>query len=155
FAAVQKLADYQDVSYASTYLDQLAEIRGVDAARGDGHCALLSETARYLALWMSYEDAIRVADLKTRDARFVRIHRDFRRERSELIQIKEFLHPGVEEIADILPASLGRWLRNSGAPRKIIEKFAHKGRIVNTTSLFGFLQLYTLAALRPLRRNSL
>ncbi|HEY2823709.1 MAG TPA: indolepyruvate oxidoreductase subunit beta family protein [Candidatus Acidoferrum sp.] len=155
FAAVQKLADYQDVSYASTYLDELAVIRDVDTKNGNGAFVLLSETARYLALWMSYEDAVRVADLKTRDARFARVHHDSRAGNSELIQIKEFLHPGVEEITDILPAGIGGWMRNSGAPRKIIEKFAHKGRIVNTTSLFGFLQLYALAALRPLRRKSL
>jgi indolepyruvate ferredoxin oxidoreductase, beta subunit len=154
-AAIQKLADYQDVSYATTYLDELKTIYDVDAAKGDGAFALLSEVARYLALWMSYEDAIRVADLKTRDVRFARVHRDSRAERSELVQIKEFLHPGVEEITDILPGGLGHWLRNSNAPRKVIEKFAHKGRIVNTTSLFGFLQLYCLAALRPLRRKSL
>jgi indolepyruvate ferredoxin oxidoreductase, beta subunit len=155
FAAIQKLADYQDVAYASTYLDEVAVIRDVDAAKGNGTFALLCETARHLALWMSYEDAIRVADLKTRDARFARVHKDSRAERTELIQIKEFLHPGVEEVTDILPAGFGHWLRNSGASRRFIEKFAHKGRIVNTTSLFGFLQLYFLAALRPLRRKSL
>ncbi len=155
FAAIQKLADYQDVSYASTYLDELTAIRDLDASKGNGTFALLCETARYLALWMSYEDAVRVADLKTRDARFARVHRDSHAERSELIQIKEFLHPGVEEITDILPSGFGRWLRDSGVPRRTVEKFAHKGRIVNTTSLFGFLQLYFLAALRPLRRKSL
>jgi len=58
-----------------------------------------------------YEDAIRVADLKTRDARFARVHRDSRAKRSELVQIKEFLHPGVEEITDILPAGFGHRLR--------------------------------------------
>lgn len=155
FAGIQKLADYQDVAYATAYLDDLVAIRDVDASRGSGTFAVLSETARHLALWMSYEDAIRVADLKTRDTRFTRVHRDSRAQKTELIQIKEFLHPGVEEITDILPAGLGGHLRNSGVPRAIVEKFAHKGRIVNTTSLFGFLQLYFLAALRPLRRKSL
>jgi indolepyruvate ferredoxin oxidoreductase beta subunit len=154
FAGVQKLADYQDVAYAATYLDQLESIQKLDAEKGSGNFALLSETARYLALWMSYEDAIRIADLKTREARFARVHRESRANKSELIQIKEFLHPGVEEITDILPAVLGRWLRNSTAPSQLVERFAHKGRIVNTTSLFGFLQLYMLSSLRPLRRKS-
>ena len=155
FAAIQKLADYQDVAYASTYLDELEPIRILDAWYPDKNFAVLSETARQLALWMSYEDAIRVADLKTRDARFARVHRESRANKSELIQIKEFLHPGIEEITDILPVGLGRWLRNSSAPRKLIEKFTRKGQILNTTSLFGFLQLYMLSALRPLRRKSL
>jgi indolepyruvate ferredoxin oxidoreductase, beta subunit len=153
-AAIQKLADYQDVAYSANYLDDLQLIRKLDAEKGSGNFALLSETARYLALWMSYEDAIRVADLKTRDTRFARVHRESRARKTELIQIKEFLHPGVEEITDILPAGLGRWLRNSGWPRKFVAKFAHKGRIVNTTSLSGFLQLYVLSSLRPLRRKS-
>ena len=48
-------------------------------AKGDGTSALLSETARHLALWMTYEDAIRVADLKTRDARFDRVHHEVTR----------------------------------------------------------------------------
>ena len=34
---------------------------------------LLNETARHLALWMAYEDIIRVADLKTRASRFERV----------------------------------------------------------------------------------
>ena len=31
------------------------------------------ELARHLALWMSYEDTVRVAELKTRDTRFARV----------------------------------------------------------------------------------
>ena len=68
-AAVRRLIDYQDYRYASDYLDRLADFRHLDPE-------LLRETARYLALWMSYEDAIRVADLKTRRARFERVHRE-------------------------------------------------------------------------------
>src|SRR5215467_10631281 len=63
FAGIERLADYQDVAYASTYLDRLEPLRALAQQQGQD-AALLSETARYLALWMSYEDAIRVADLK-------------------------------------------------------------------------------------------
>ena len=44
------------------YLHRLQPIADRDDAEG----ALTREVARYLALWMSYEDVIRVADLKTR-----------------------------------------------------------------------------------------
>jgi indolepyruvate ferredoxin oxidoreductase beta subunit len=155
FAGIQRLADYQDVDYAAWYLDKLKPILGRETTYGDGSVALLSETARYLALWMSYEDVIRVADLKTRDTRFARVHQESRANASQLVQIKEFLHPGVEEISDLLPASLGRWLLNSGWTKRWIERFTRKGRIVHSTSLWGFLQLYGLAALRPWRRRSL
>jgi len=143
------------VRYSAAYLDELQVVRDVDARYGDGAFALLSETARYLALWMSYEDAIRVADLKIRRSRFERVRQDSRANALQLVQINEFLHPGVEEITDILPASIGRWMLNSGSARKLIERFTKKGKILRTTSLGGFLQLYMLASLRPWRRGSL
>jgi indolepyruvate ferredoxin oxidoreductase, beta subunit len=154
-AGIQRLADYQDVPYAAGYLDELESVRDLDSQYGNGSFALLCETARHLALWMSYEDAIRVADLKTRNSRFVRVHQESRANATQLVQIKEFLHPGIEEITDILPAGLGRWLLNAGWARRFIERFTRKGRIVHTTSLGGFLQLYVLAGLRPSRRRSL
>lgn len=146
---IQRLADYQDIAYASEYLDRLEPIREVD--QGD----LLRETGRYLALWMSYEDAIRVADLKTRRDRFERVRGEARVSAAQLLQINEFLHPRVQEIADILPAGIGRWLLKPGFARKLVERFTGHGRILQTTSLRGFLQLYALASLRGWRRKSL
>src|SRR5258706_6025662 len=148
---IQRLADYQDERYAAFYLDQLQTVRDVD----HGNFELLRDTARYLALWMSYEDAIRVADLKTRRTRFERVHREARVDAAQLLQINEFLHPRVQEIADIMPASCGRWLLKPGWARGIVERFTSRGRVLQTTSLSGFLQLYILASLRPLRRKSL
>jgi indolepyruvate ferredoxin oxidoreductase, beta subunit len=154
-AGIQRLADYQDVRYAAAYLDQLQAVRDADARYGDGAFPLLCETARYLALWMSYEDAIRVADLKVRRTRFERVRRDSRAGASQLVQISEFLHPGVEEMTDILPAALGRWLLGSTVAKGLIERFTRKGKILPTTSVRGFLQLYILASLRRWRRGSL
>jgi indolepyruvate ferredoxin oxidoreductase, beta subunit len=155
FAGIERLADYQDEAYAAEYLDWLDPIRDVDAQHGQGNFALLSETGRYLALWMSYEDAARVADLKIRRTRFERVHKDARVDSAQLLQINEFLHPRVQEIADMLPAGLGQWLLNSGWARGLIERFTKKGTIVQTTSLSGFLQLYVVSGLRRWRRKSL
>ena len=107
YAGIERLADYQDVAYATEYLDRLEPIRDLDSKYGKGDFALLSETARYLALWMSYEDAPRVADLKIRRTRFDRVHQDARVDPAQMLQIKEFLHPRVQEIADMVPAPLG------------------------------------------------
>jgi indolepyruvate ferredoxin oxidoreductase, beta subunit len=155
FAGIQRLADYQDIDYAASYLDKLKPLLECEAKYGDGGFALVSETARYLALWMSYEDAVRVADLKTRGARFTRVQQESRARANQLVQIKEFLHPGVEEISDILPAAVGQWLLKSTWVRRSVERLTRKGRVVHTTSLRGFLQLYVLAGLRPWRRKSL
>ncbi len=154
-AAILRLADFQDVSYASEYLDLLEPVRDLDARYGHGGSALLLETSRYLALWMSYEDAVRVADLKTRGARFQRVKSEVRARPEQLVQISEFLHPGLEEIADILPAPLGAWLLRTPWIRKLSEPWTRQGQIVETTSLRGYLKLYALASLRPIRRKSL
>lgn len=154
-AGLLRLGDYQDEDYAAEYLDRLDDIRDLDAALGAGDFLLLNETARQLALWMSYEDAIRVADLKIRRARFERVHDEVRAEADQLVRIKEFLHPRVDEIADILPASVGRWLLRPGLVRRVVERLTRGGRIVETTSLSGFLQLYLISSLRPLRRRAL
>lgn len=147
-AGVQRLIDYQDYRYASEYLDRLADFRELDAD-------LIRETGRHLALWMSYEDAIRVADLKTRRARFERVSLETRVGSRQLLKIHEFLHPRAAEIADILPAALGRWLLRTNWAARLIDRLAGHGMVVETTSLSGFLRLYFLAKLRRWRRSSL
>ncbi|MFM0042973.1 indolepyruvate oxidoreductase subunit beta family protein [Paraburkholderia sediminicola] len=156
--AVRRLADYQDVSYAHDYLDRLKPLRAVDdaatyAVRGDA--LLLAEAARHLALWMSYEDTVRVAELKIRATRFARVRDEVKAAPGQLLHINEFLHPRLEEIADTLPAALGRWLLKPGALRSMVERMTSRGRIVRTTSLRGFLMLYGVASLRGMRRRSL
>ena len=155
FAGIERLADFQDVAYAAAYLDRLEPIRDIEQQRGNKDSALLSETARYLALWMSYEDAIRVADLKTRRTRFERVQADARVNADQLLQIKEFLHPRVEEFADILPAGVGSWLLKTRWASRLVNRLTGKGKILQTTSLNGFLQLYFLASLRRWRPKTL
>ncbi|HXO37267.1 MAG TPA: DUF6537 domain-containing protein, partial [Candidatus Acidoferrum sp.] len=158
-AGIERLADYQDVAYASTYLDRLEPVRDLvqrsQAQSGKKDSALLSETARYLALWMSYEDAIRVADLKTRRTRFERVHADAKVAGDQLLLINEFLHPRMEEFADIMPAALGAWLLKTSWASRLVNRMTGKGKILQTTSLWGFLQLYWLASLRRWRPKTL
>jgi indolepyruvate ferredoxin oxidoreductase beta subunit len=145
---IVRLADYQDIAYAAEYLDRLA------AMRGCGH-ELLDETARHLALWMTYEDTIRVADLKTRRSRFDRVAGEVKLTPQQQLDISEFMHPRLEEVADTLPAGLGRWLLATRWARACVEPFTRHGRVVKTSSLRGYLMLYLLASMRPLRRKSL
>lgn len=154
-SGILRLADYQDEKYASEYLDRLEPIRMLDAQYGKHDGALLRETARHLALWMSYEDAPRVADLKIRRARFERVAGESRANPSQLVQINEYLHPGIEEISDMLPAWLGQLLLDTRWMRGIVERFTRRGKIVQTTSLYGFLQMYMISGFRRLRRGSL
>jgi indolepyruvate ferredoxin oxidoreductase beta subunit len=148
---IERLADYQDIAYARDYLARLQPVAAAD--NGDGR--LLAETARELALGMAYEDTVRVAELKVRPSRFERVRAEVQAADGQIIEIAEFLHPRVQEIADTLPAGLGRWLLNSAWARPLVERFTRKGRVVRTSTIGGFLLLYIVAAMKPTRRRSL
>lgn len=151
---VRRLVDYQDPAYAALYLDRMALVQE-GTSNGTGKSDLLVETARHLALWMSYEDTIRVADLKTRDTRFARVGGEQKVRGDQLLTIDEFMHPGLQEICETLPAWLGRWLRDSRWARRRIEAATKKGRVVTTSSLRGFTMLYLVGGLRRWRRGTL
>lgn len=149
---VRRLIDYQDPAYAGLYLDRLARIRGL-AARDDGR--LLRETARHLALWMSYEDTMRVAALKTRASRFERVRGEARVQDGQVLAINEYMHPRLQEICETLPGAVGRRLMASGWPRRLVERLTQRGRVVRTTSLGGYLMLSAVAAMRRWRRSTI
>ena len=151
---VRRLTDYQDVAYADAYLDRLEPLFCLDDGGHDATFRLTTETARHLALWMSYEDAIRVADLKTRAARFRRFREEVRAERDQLVYVVEFMHPRVEEICDILPAPFGRFVMRRIRLRNLVDKIVNHGHQVPTAKLRGFLLLYGIASLRRWRRFS-
>lgn len=154
-AGIQRLADYQDVAYAAEYLDKLEPMATLDQQHGRGDFILVREAGRYLALWMSYEDAIRVADLKTRRTRFERVQKEARVNQRQLLEINEFLYPRVEEFTDIMPARLGAWIMRTDGARNLLNRIAGKGKVLKTSSLTGFLQLYWLASRRTARRRTL
>src|SRR6185503_17856512 len=92
---VARLVDYQDADYAALYLERARSLFESDE---EPHRVAI-ETARLLALWMSYEDVIRVADLKTRPARFARVRREVRAKPGEPVAVIDYLKPGYEELA--------------------------------------------------------
>ena len=146
---VRRLAAYQDLAYARLYLDRLGPIRDADAKAGaDGQ--LLAETARHLAVRMSYEDVIRVAQAKIDPARFARIAAQMGIKPDQPFAVTEFLKPGVEEFCSILPPWLARPIL-AFAERHAKFAAAHWGMEINTASLSGFLRFYILAKLRRFR----
>ncbi len=152
---LRRLVDYQDPAYAALYLDRLEAVQAVERAQAPASHALSLEVARHLALWMSYEDTIRVADLKTRGTRFERVRSEVKVAAGQVLAINEYMHPRLQEIADSLPAGLGRWLLASNWPRRVVARLAAKGRVVMTSSLRGFLMLRGVAGLQRWRRGTL
>jgi indolepyruvate ferredoxin oxidoreductase beta subunit len=145
--ALARLVDYQDEKYATLYLERLAPFVKADRDR-----ELAALVARHLAVWMTYEDAIRVADLKTRAGRLARIRAEARAADAE-IEVVDYLKPDLDEIYGILPyrlvARFARW-----AERRWPHGRPTIGQHVKTTSVLGFLRLWLLARCRRLRPAS-
>ena len=138
---VRRLAAYQDRDYATLYLDRL------DAVQTLGSAELLRETARHLAVRMSFEDVIRVAQAKTSAERFARVRGEVRARDHEPLEITEHFKPGIEEICAMLPPSLARrilaWAERTGRLGKVYFSMH-----VRTTTVWGFARLRFLASLR-------
>jgi indolepyruvate ferredoxin oxidoreductase beta subunit len=144
---VRRLAAYQDLAYARLYLDRLATIRDADARAGaDGR--LLTEAARQLAVRMSYEDVIRVAQAKVDSTRLRRIAEDMNVKPGEPYAVVEFLKPGIEELCSILPPLLARPILRQAERR---GWRGHVGMEIKSTSVSGYLRFRLLAGLRRWR----
>jgi indolepyruvate ferredoxin oxidoreductase beta subunit len=168
---VRRAIDYQDPEYAKLYLDRLERVAGLDGAPGVraspsaaavdpvgaggyGEWSLTEATARSLALWMTFEDTIRVADLKTRSTRFTRVRDEIRADPGQLFGITEFMKPRVTEIAGTLPVGLGRWLLQSQGATRLLTRWTG-GKQIRTGTVTGFLMLHILGGLKRWRRGTL
>jgi indolepyruvate ferredoxin oxidoreductase beta subunit len=144
--AEQRLKDYQGDRYAEIYAERVKPFLAGDAR-------VAATVARHLATWMAYEDIIRVADLKTRSSRFERVRNEVGAKEGEPVVVIDFLKPGVEEFASLLPHFLGK---------KIIEWAEKNGKLdaynvgmhIRTSSIFGYALVRSLAWLKPWRPSS-
>jgi indolepyruvate ferredoxin oxidoreductase, beta subunit len=139
----QRLKDYQGENYAALYQERMKPFLAGDEK-------LAAEVARHLALWMAYEDIIRVADLKTRASRFERVRKEVGAKQGEPVVVIDFLKPGVEEFASVLPSYLGKRLVGWAERRGKLDAY-NVGMHIKTSGVFGYLLVRSLAWLRPLR----
>jgi indolepyruvate ferredoxin oxidoreductase beta subunit len=149
-AGAARCRDYQDPAYEQLYLER---VRAIEALDPEPERQLTRETARFLALWMCYEDVIRVADLKTRGQRLARVREQVGAKAGEPVRVTEFLKPGVDEVTAVLPAPLARRLRALAQRRGWIDRL-NVGLRLRTTSITGFALLRVLAGLRRFRRQT-
>jgi indolepyruvate ferredoxin oxidoreductase beta subunit len=144
-AARSRLLDYQGPAYAALFEARLRPFLADEP--------LAAEVGRHLAVWMSYEDIIRVADLKTRASRFERVRREVGAKPGEPVVVIDYLKPGVEELASILPAFLGERLVRWATARGKLDAY-NVGMHVKTSGILGYLLVRGLAWLRPWRPHS-
>ena len=142
-----RLVDYQNVAYARLYLDRLKSIYDVD---GGPEKNLTEKVARSLARWMTFEDVIRVAQLKTRAGRLSRIRGELGVDDSTPLKVTDYFKPGREEITGILPAGLTWLVPNT----KKLSPSNGMALHIQTGSFTGFVLLKFLVALKSWRLRS-
>src|SRR5262249_5660215 len=103
--------DYQDRRYADEFLDRARALLALDRSLGGASQGwrLTIEAARFLALRMTYEDVIRVADLKTRAGRYAAVRKEVQAAPGQPVHITEYLKPGPEEACALLPRAAGNF----------------------------------------------
>jgi len=149
-----RTAVYQNLRYAQHYLARVTRLAAIDPDRS-GAARLTTEAARHIALWMCYQDTIHVAFQKTRQARMERIRKEARVKPNQVMQVREYLDPKIDEITDTMPSRLGARLRRAKWFQQLVHVLTNKGMIINTNSVMGYTALAMTARMRPLRPRSL
>lgn len=150
-----RVLEYQDKRYADLYLQRLSAVLDAERAADPAGAAGFSttrETARWLALWMAFDDVVRVAALKAAATRWERVRQEAKAGEDDLLKVYDHFKPGVPEFAGLLPAGLARrllqWDRRRQQDGK--EPFSFK-LVIGTHTLFGMAALRAMAALKWLR----
>jgi indolepyruvate ferredoxin oxidoreductase beta subunit len=150
--AHQRLVEYQGHAYARLYVQRLERLRDAESASADTNHPVTVEATRWLALWMAFDDIIRVADLKSRASRWDRVTQEVKAKEGDVLKVYDHFKPGVPELAALLPQGLAnrllRWDRarvaKGQAPWSMPLKVARH-------ALWGMASLRLLASLRVLR----
>ena len=153
--AHQRVLDYQGQSYAELYLQRLQSVLAAEREadpQGSQGFAITREMARWLALWMAFDDIVRVADLKSRASRFSRVRGEVKAGEQDLLRVYDHFKPGVPEFAALLPAALAdrllAWDRRRAARGAAAWALPLK---IGTHSVLGMVALRTLASMKWLR----
>ncbi len=152
-----RVFDFQDAKYARLYLDRLDTIRAIDEGRGadgpaGGDFKLTNEVGRHLALRMTFEDIMRVAQLKTRASRFERVRGEVEAKPDQLVRVTEHFKPGPYELASVLPRGLGRRVAGWADKNPSKARKWHFGMHIRTDTVWGYTRVRMMAGMRKLRR---
>jgi len=155
--AHERLVDHQDAAYAELYAQRVARLLAAEQAadRDAAHAlALTQEAARWLALWMAFDDIVRVASLKLRAGRQARVRREVAAREDEIVKLYDHFKPGVAEFAALLPKGLAQRLERWDAARRAKgrEPWALPLRL-GTHTVFGTLALRVAASMKGQRRR--
>jgi len=154
--ALSRLIDYQGVWYAEKFLKALDVVYHIDLENGGGGGGgfkIVESFAKNYALWMTYEDGIRVADLKIKSDRFKKIRSEMRVRKDQVYKVIDYLKPDAYEIYGLLPFFIVKPIAGILNTRLFKALWKRKkpitfGQKPVTTSFFGFMRLWFLTKLK-------
>jgi len=153
---LQRVMEFQDIAYGNDYLNRMESVHRHGLAHGGAEHAHLAtvEAARWVAVAMTYDDVIRVADLKTRWQRTQRLREEVGAGADEVVGSVEFFHPRLEEIEGLMPASWNRVINRLPVVKQGLKALIGDGKRLRSHTVVGYCVLNTLAGLRRFRRHS-
>jgi indolepyruvate ferredoxin oxidoreductase beta subunit len=156
-AGLRASVDFQDVAYGREYLDRVAEFLALEPQPDYGKPGyrLTRTAAKQIAVAMTYNDLIFVADRKIRASRFERVKKEVQVKPDQILYLTEFMHPRMAEVCGTLPAGLGAWIESWPGLFRALDRLVSRGRRVRTGTIGWFSMLYAVAGLRRFRRRSL
>ena len=159
-----RLVEYQNLEYANLYIEKVLTVCKAEekanqiqtdssSTAAPDPWAITNEAARWTALWMAFDDIVRVAQLKIKQKRFDQIRKDTKAQSGDILKVYDHFKPGIPEIAGLLPLPIAdkllRWeqsrIRSGHQPLELKLK-------VDTSSITGTLALRFLSQLKWLRR---
>jgi indolepyruvate ferredoxin oxidoreductase, beta subunit len=150
-----RMLEYQGDAYAQLYVDRLKNVLQVEQTADPiaaNNFVTTREMARWLALWMAFDDIVRVADLKSRASRWQRVVGEVKAKYDDLLKVYDHFKPGTPEFAALLPPTLAAkliaWDRRRTLKGKTPWALPLK---VGSHSILGMLSLRFLASLKWLR----
>ncbi|MEL0084123.1 MAG: indolepyruvate oxidoreductase subunit beta family protein [Gammaproteobacteria bacterium] len=144
--ALYQLIDFQHLRYAQDYLKMVGEF--------SNDPTLQAAYAQHLALWMTYEDSPRVAQIKTRRSRFVDLAKEHGLKPGQKMVVEDFLAPDPQQIYGIFPTALAELIRAIGGRLNPNFENISLDMTIKTSSLPGYYTMASLAWMRRFRLSS-
>jgi indolepyruvate ferredoxin oxidoreductase beta subunit len=162
-----QVTQWQDVAYGTEYLNRVEKLLKFEQAMpfDESHeptfetsrAVFAIEAARWIAVAMSYDDAIWVSDLKSRSQRHARVRGEIgaaANANNAVVTIEEYFHPRIEEVLDVMPAGLAGWIESHPSIKGWISRRLAGSRRIQSHTVIGHLQLTMVASLRKWRRGN-
>jgi len=150
----ERCTDYQNSKYSELFMIRVNKLMSVINKNNPKVLCIAENIVRRLALWMTYEDIPRVAQLKIKPDRFVKIKNEINLKNNQILSVQDIFKPGLNEIGAMLPNKLGRWFIRNKKVTTLLP-FVGKGMKINSSTISGFLILKILSLFRLIRPISL